>query len=261
MRVTILFYIGTDDVRYCFVEENTTSSNGLTWALPCAYHGCNPSPSSLPLCKAPASLPLVLDCISSTHRWHQQCISQVSHCQVPKGEPTSLMNQIFSRVSPSVHQRHWYHIMAWHIPALHTSSHRRGCFGGRELRFFKTNLLPIEVVCGDCKETVPGFLCFSHYDIVTHSVTHDIGNEKETSTLRIAAILSLPSMPHLSSTPRPVLELFSAAFLMQTFESGLEPKMNKKPNTLPTFFFFLMQNADTLFHTCLYSNLRQTACF
>lgn len=32
---------------------------------------------------------------------------------------------------------------------------------GTELQFFKPNLLPTEVACGDCRETVPGFLCFS----------------------------------------------------------------------------------------------------
>lgn len=77
----------------------------------------------------------------------------------------------------------------------------------------------------------------------------------------MAAILPLPFMTHLCSTPRPDLALFSAAFLTQIFESDLEPKTNRKPNTLPNTFFFLMKKADTLFYTYLYSNLKGTVNF
>lgn len=79
--------------------------------------------------------------------------------------------------------------------------------------------------------------------------------------MRIVAILPLPSLPQLSSTPRPDLALFSADFLTQTFESDLESKPNKKPNTLPNYFFFLVKKGDTLFHTYGYSNLKPTAHF
>lgn len=44
------------------------------------------------------------------------CISWVSHSQFPNGEPTSLLNQIFSTVPPSAHQYHWYHTVARHVP-------------------------------------------------------------------------------------------------------------------------------------------------
>lgn len=73
---------------------------------------------------------------------------------------------------------------------------------------------------------------------VTRFARHYIGNGQETSMLRITAILPLPSLPQLSSTSRPDLALFSAAFLTQTFESDMEPKPNIKPNILPIFFFF-----------------------
>lgn len=161
LRVTISLRIGTEAVRYCSVEGNATSSNGLTWALPSACHGSNPSPPSLLLCKAPASLALALDSTSRVHR----ALICIHESPVPKllTESQSLFWTKFSVESLLV-PTSAIGTTRWHSasPAPYTSSYRCGCFGRRKLQFFKTNLFPIEVACGGCKETVPGFLCFSH---------------------------------------------------------------------------------------------------
>lgn len=232
LRVTILFHTGTEAVRYCFVEGNATSSNGLTWARPSAYHGCNPSPPSLLPCKAPASLALVLDSYFQHALWASIRISQVSHSQVPNGEPTSLLNQTFSRVPPGAHQRHWYHTVAQRVPSPVHFVPPLWLLWRKRAPVLQNTYLLLKLLAGTAKK-----LYLVSCASVTRFARHDIGNGQETSTLRIAAILPLPSTPRLSSTPTPDLALFSAAFLTQTLESDLEPKTNKKPNTLPMFFY------------------------
>lgn len=169
---------------------------------------------------------------------------QVSHSWVPTGVPTSLLNQIFRGVPLSVHQCHWYHTVAPSpvhlIPLL--------CLLWRKRAPVLQNK-PLS--CSSCSQwptakklyLVP---CAS----VTRFARPDIGNGQETSASHIAAILPLPSMPRLSSTARPDLALFSAAFLTQMFQSDLKPKTNKKLNTLSLFFFLWKRLTPSFISIC-----------
>lgn len=107
LRVTILFHIGTEAVESCFVEGNAASSNGLTWALPSAYHSCNPSPPILTAMQTSCQLSFGPWRYFQHASWASIRISQVCHSQVPNRKPTSLLKQIFSGVPPSAHQHHW----------------------------------------------------------------------------------------------------------------------------------------------------------
>lgn len=162
--------------------------------------------------------------------WPSICISPVSHSQVPVRGPTSLLKQIFSSVPPSAHQYHWFLTMAHTQPC---APHHLIPPMGEDISS-SSQLTYLLNFLEETAEKLHLVSCAS----VTRFTRHDVGNGQEMPTICMAASAPLLSMTRLSGTPRPDLALFRAAFLTQTFESDLEQKTNRKPNTLPNTLIF-----------------------
>lgn len=161
--------------------------------------------------------------------WTSTSISPVSHSQVPIRGPTYLLKQICSIVPPSAHQHHCFLTTAHTQPcAPHPNPAGEEISSSSKLTSYWSSLKRLQRNCTWFPVLKPLHLPDMMWET----------GRKHQPYLCMATILPLPSMTHLCSTPRPDLALFSAAFLTQTFESDLEPKRNRKPNTLPNRFFF-----------------------
>lgn len=175
--------------------------------------------------------------------WPSTSISPVSHSQVPIRGPTSLLKQIFSCVPASAPQHHWFLTMAHIQPcAPHPTPVGEEISSSSKLTSYWTYLKRLQRNCTWFAVLQPLHLPDMMWQV----------GRKHHPHLCMAAIPPHPSISRLCSTPRPDLALFRAAFLTQTFESDLEPKTNRKANTLPnTLFFFNEKGWHPVLYLCV----------
>lgn len=129
-------HIGTEALKYCSEEGNETSLNWLTWILLSAYHGCTPSPPSVPILSSARTL-TAFPAYIMTISMHFTSLPFPSSCK--RANFSSEAN--FQQGPPSAQQHHWFLTTAHTQPcAPHPTPVGEEISSSSKLTYFLLNL-------------------------------------------------------------------------------------------------------------------------